>query len=117
MNSVSFNNDSTILASGSSDATIRLWDMRSSNQQAIQIIEDCKDSVMSVKIADVEIIAGSADGRLRTYDIRMGEVKEDYIGHAITSAKISKDKNCILVNSLDSTMRLMDKSNGRLLNE
>lgn len=47
----------------------------------------------------------------------MGELKEDYIGPVITSAKISKDGNCILVSSLDSTMRLMDKSNGRLLNE
>jgi mitogen-activated protein kinase organizer 1 len=47
----------------------------------------------------------------------MGDLKEDYIGPAITSARLSKDKNCILVSSLDDTMRLMDKSNGRLLNE
>lgn len=117
MNSVAFNSDSTVLVSGSFDATVRLWDLRSSNFQPIQVIEDCKDSVMSVQVVDAEIIAGCADGKLRTYDIRMGELKEDYIGHAITSAKLSKDKNCILVNSLDSTMRLMDKSNGRLLNE
>lgn len=54
---------------------------------------------------------------MRTYDLRMGELKEDYIGPAITSAKLTKDGNCILASSLDSTMRLMDKSNGRLLNE
>lgn len=58
-----------------------------------------------------------ADGKLRTYDLRAGDLKEDYIGPAITSAKLSKDKNCILVSTLDDTMRLMDKSNGRLLNE
>lgn len=105
------------MASASFDATIRLWDLRSGSFQPIQIIEDCKDSVMSVQVVDAEIIAGCADGKLRTYDIRMGDLKEDFIGHPITSAKLSKDKNCILVSSLDSTMRLMDKSNGRLLNE
>ncbi|ORE20159.1 WD40 repeat-like protein [Rhizopus microsporus] len=117
VNSVGFNDQSTVLISASFDATIRLWDLRSMNLQPIQIIEDCKDSVMSVHIRDTEIIAGCADGRLRTYDIRKGELKEDYIGSPITSAKITKDGNCILVSSLDSTVRLMDKSNGKLLNE
>lgn len=63
------------------------------------------------------VLFSCADGKLRTYDLRMGELKEDYIGPAITSTKLSKDGNCILVGSLDSTMRLMDKSNGQLLNE
>ncbi|KAI8332177.1 WD40-repeat-containing domain protein [Choanephora cucurbitarum] len=117
VNSVAFNDDATVLISGSFDATIRLWDLRSSNFQPIQVMEDCKDSVMSVDVRGPEIVAGCADGKLRTYDIRMGDLKEDYIGPAITSARLSKDKNCILVSSLDSTMRFMDKSNGRLLNE
>ncbi|KAG1146517.1 hypothetical protein G6F37_003503 [Rhizopus arrhizus] len=117
VNSVCFNDQSTVLISASFDATIRLWDLRSSNFQPIQVIEDCKDSVMSVHLRDTDIIAGCADGKLRTYDIRAGELKEDYIGSPITSAKSSKDGNCILVSSLDNTMRLMDKSSGRLLNE
>ncbi|CEP07734.1 hypothetical protein [Parasitella parasitica] len=83
VNSVAFNDESTVLISGSFDATIRLWDLRSSNFQPIQVIEDCKDSVMSVDVQGVEIIAG-----------------QDYF-----------------ISSLDDTMRLMDKSNGRLLNE
>ncbi|KAI8888261.1 WD40 repeat-like protein, partial [Backusella circina FSU 941] len=109
--------ESSVLISGSFDATIRLWDLRSSNFQPIQILEDCKDSVMSLDVKETEIIAGCADGKLRTYDLRVGELKEDYIGPAITSAKLSKDKNCILVGTLDSKMRLMDKAKGTLLNE
>lgn len=58
VNSVAFNDESTVLISGSFDATIRLWDLRSSNFQPIQVIEDCKDSVMSVDVQGVEIIAG-----------------------------------------------------------
>lgn len=55
---MAFNEESTVLISGSFDATIRFWDLRSSNFQPIQIIEDCKDSVMSVDIKGVEIVAG-----------------------------------------------------------
>ena len=35
----------------------------------------------------------------------------------ITSARLSHDGNCILVSTLDDTVRLMDKANGTLLNE
>lgn len=72
-------------------------DNRSTNFSPIQVIEDCKDSVMSVHVKGVEIVAGyvrivisssvanfflrrCADGRLRTYDLRMGQLLEDYIG-------------------------------------
>ncbi|KAI8137553.1 WD40-repeat-containing domain protein [Fennellomyces sp. T-0311] len=117
VNGVDFNEEGTVLVSGSFDATIRIWDCRSSNFSPIQILEDSKDTVMSVRVKGVEIIAGSADGRLRTYDIRNGQLAEDYIGPAITSARMSNDGNCILVSSLDDSVRLMDKSNGTLLNE
>ena len=35
----------------------------------------------------------------------------------ITSARLSHDGNCILVSTLDDTVRLMDKAHGTLLNE
>jgi mitogen-activated protein kinase organizer 1 len=58
INAIEFNEESSVLISGSFDATIRLWDLRSSNFQPIQILEDCKDSVMSLDVKDAEIIAG-----------------------------------------------------------
>jgi len=117
VNCVDFNDDGTVLASGSFDTTVRLWDCRSQTTAPIQIIEDCKDSVMALQVCGTELIVGSADGRLRNYDIRMGQLQEDYIGAAITSVRLSKDRNCILVSSTDNTLRLMDKANGTLLNE
>ncbi|KAI9489509.1 WD40-repeat-containing domain protein [Zychaea mexicana] len=117
VNGVDFNDQGTVLVSGSFDATVRIWDCRSSNFSPIQVLEDCKDSVMSIQVRDVEIVAGSADGRVRRYDLRNGQLSEDYIGPAITSARLSHDGNCVLVSTLDDTVRLMDKSNGTLLNE
>jgi mitogen-activated protein kinase organizer 1 len=58
VNCVGFNDDGTVLASGSFDTTIRLWDCRSQSYSPIQILEDCKDSVMSLQIVGVELIVG-----------------------------------------------------------
>lgn len=38
----------------------------------LQIIDTFLDSVMSVCLTKTEIIAGSVDGTVRTFDIRMG---------------------------------------------
>lgn len=42
-----------------------IWD-------TLQIIDSFLDSVMSVCLTKTEIIAGSVDGTVRTFDIRMG---------------------------------------------
>lgn len=116
-----------MLASGSYDASVRLWDVkyssrtcaslifRSQNRTPIQVLEEAKDSVTSVYIKDFEIITGSVDGRLRTYDLRAGQLSTDVVGQPITSVTQSIDNNCILVSTLDSTLRLFDKANGGLL--
>lgn len=88
---------------------------RSQNRTPIQVLEDAKDSVTSVFIKNFEIITGSVDGRLRTYDLRAGQLSTDVIGHPITSVWQSLDNNCTLVSTLDSTIRLFDKANGGLL--
>lgn len=38
----------------------------------VQTIDTFQDSVMSVNLTNTEIIAGSVDGTIRTFDIRMG---------------------------------------------
>ena len=75
-----FNQEATVVASGSYDATVRLWDCRSNSHEPIQILKDAKDSVTSVKVSDYGILTGSVDGFVRDYDIRMGIVRQDEIG-------------------------------------
>jgi len=43
-------------------------------------MDEAKDSVTSLDVSDHEILAGSADGRVRRYDLRMGEMYSDFIG-------------------------------------
>ena len=57
----------------------------------------------------------SVDGKLRTYDLRTGTLTTDLIGPAITSLTLTTDTNALLVSTLDSKIRLFDKSSGGCL--
>ena len=43
-------------------------------------MDEAKDSVTSLYVTDHEILTGSADCRVRRYDLRAGEMQSDYIG-------------------------------------
>ncbi|KAM6100916.1 LOW QUALITY PROTEIN: WD repeat domain-containing protein 83 [Pterocles gutturalis] len=133
---------------GSIDSTVRCWDCRSRRPDPVQILDEAKDGVSSVKLSDHEILSGegrghaggdrdvpgggtgpagppraltpplrsSVDGRVRRYDLRAGQLYSDYVGSPITSVCFSKDGQCALAASLDSTLRLLDKD-GELLGE
>ena len=114
---MAFNREANVLVSGSYDSTLRFWDLRSSSFGSIQTVKDAKDSISSVEINDCEILCGSVDGFIRLYDIRVGRVIQDNTTFPVTNISYSHDKNCILVSNLDSTLRLLDKDSGELLND
>lgn len=104
-----------VLVSASFDATVRLWDTKSASTVPIQILDDAKDSVTCLYLAELQVVTGSVDGKVRTYDLRKGLLTTDCIGHPVTSIRHTSDDQTLLVASLDSTIRLLDKANGGLL--
>jgi mitogen-activated protein kinase organizer 1 len=104
-----------VVVSASYDGTVKIWDAKSNAYKPIMTLDDARDSVTDVVVADGEIISGSVDGRVRSYDLRMGMCQVDVIGHPVTSLALSKKGTEVLVSSLDSTVRLMDRTNGQLL--
>lgn len=98
INTVEFNDDASVVASGSYDATVRLWDLRyvqltfppvflpmgticrAQNRQPIQVLEDAGDAVQCLHVGGGVIMTGSVDGYVRTYDFRMGQLRVDFIG-------------------------------------
>jgi WD40 repeat protein len=68
------------MAIGSYDATVRLWDTKSQSHKPLMTLTEAKDSISSLSVVGHEITAGSIDGKVRTYDIRMGQVYVDVIG-------------------------------------
>lgn len=137
--------------SGSFDSTVRLWDLRlvslencksqtltgrsSQNRAPIQVLDEARDAVQTLHVGSTYILAGSVDGHIRTYDLRMGELRSDFIGsgstlliyillqlkHPVTdpvgSVIPTQDSQTYLAATLDGHIRLMDCSTGKMLND
>ena len=84
---------------GSFDTTVKLWDLRyiclleffaswtlpNSYESApqgppIQVLDEARDGVQTLHVGPTFIVSGSIDGHVRTYDLRMGELRSDFIG-------------------------------------
>lgn len=115
VNCVKFNEEASVMLSGSIDGTVRCWDTRSRRYEPIQVMDEAKDGISSLKVLQHEIITGSVDGRVRHYDLRKGQLQVDFIGSPITCVCFSQDGQCILASTLDSTVRLLDKATGEML--
>lgn len=112
--------DDSLLLSGGHDTTVRIWDVRSqSSSKPVQVLGEAKDGVTSLCFdsqgSGAEVLAGSVDGRVRTYDVRMGRLVTDVFPGAVTSLCLARDGRTVLVGCLDSKLRLMDRSNGQCL--
>ena len=86
--------------------------------EPVQIMQHFSDSVMSVVVSErSDIIAGSIDGTLRRFDVRMGRVTTDLLHHSITCVAVASDGDVILAACMDSCIRLLDRADGDLLSE
>ncbi|KIV92726.1 hypothetical protein PV10_03997 [Exophiala mesophila] len=116
---VAFGGESdSVLVSGSDDRSMRLWDVKSRDPKPLMVLDDAKDGISCLAIPEnnpVEILAGSIDGRLRAYDIRMGACTVDVQPGPVTSLDLSADANSVLVGCLDGMIRLMDRADGSCL--
>ncbi|XP_076665999.1 WD repeat domain-containing protein 83 [Andrena cerasifolii] len=117
VNTVRFNEESSMAVSGSRDNSVMCWDVRSRGHDPAQCLSGAKDSISSVRVSDHEILTSSFDGKIRRYDIRVGEMYGDYMGDAVTCASFTRDGQCIAVSCADAVIRLMDKDSGELLGE
>ncbi|EFO91515.1 hypothetical protein GCK72_005932 [Caenorhabditis remanei] len=115
VNSVAFNEESSVVFSGSMDCTMQAFDCRSRSEKPIQIFNESTDGIISIDVNGHEIVAGSADGNYRIYNVRDGNMTLDYMGDSVNSISFTPDGNCLLAGVMGGIVRLMDKSSGKLL--
>ena len=101
-----------VLASGSYDGTVLLWDLLSRNTKPIQSLSDFRDSVTKVVMTAGEILASSVDGFMRVFDIRMMKMLRFGQFEAINSFDLGSDQNFTALSTLDSSIQLLDISDG-----
>ncbi|ETO04385.1 hypothetical protein RFI_33011 [Reticulomyxa filosa] len=115
------------ICSGSSDKTIRIWDVETTKQS--MLFNGHEDYVRSVKYGSNElgnvgcantILSGSDDNSIRLWDIRSGEQVQKFDGHThcviaveyspftLDNFEIGGSSNVICSASVDSTIRFWD---------
>lgn len=112
-----YGGDDSVLVTGGYDRAVKVWDCRSRAYEAVQVMKDAGDSVTHVAVSPrTEILASSVDGCVRRYDVRMGRLFTDALFASVTCVSLSRDNAMYLAACMDSTVRLLDRAEGDLLN-
>ncbi|KAF4230403.1 hypothetical protein CNMCM6457_005979 [Aspergillus fumigatiaffinis] len=114
--SVAFSPNGQLLASGSFDKTIKLWN--ASIGELRQTLEGHSGSVCSVVFSpDAQLLAsGSYDKTIKLWDVSTGELRQTLEGHyaLVRSLAFSPDAQLLASGSYDKTIKLWDVSTGEL---
>ena len=117
ISSLDFNRDGSILASGSYDRTIRLWNVDTGNLR--ETLEGHTDGVQHVAFSPTGFILASAsdDGTIRLWDIKTGDVIKILDGHAERIRHVAFSPTGLILASTkgDGAIRLWDIKTGEPL--
>ncbi|MEH1989677.1 WD40 repeat domain-containing protein, partial [Nostoc sp.] len=112
-----FSPDGKTLASGSSDNTIKLWDV--STGKAIKTLIGHSSSVWGVGFSpDGKTLAsGSSDNTIKLWDVSTGKAIKTLTGHSssVYSVGFSPDGKTLASGSFDKTIKLWDVNTGKAI--
>ncbi len=110
VNGVAFNADSTLVASGSSDHTVRVWDAHPSERVLDALADHHTDEISCLSFAPdgITVCTGSWDRTLKLWDTRTGRQLHTLSGHTdrVSSTSFSNDGLKIVSGCRDGTLRV-----------
>ncbi|WP_017662245.1 TIR domain-containing protein [Baaleninema simplex] len=113
--SVNFSPNGKILASGSGDNTIKLWNVETGEE--IRTLERHKAEVFSTHFSpDGKILAsGSSDNTIKLWDVETGEEIRTLDGHqnVVSSISFSSDGKILASGGWDNTVKLWSVETGK----
>jgi WD40 repeat protein len=117
VNAVAFGRDAHILASGSWDGRVRLWDLTTGGIARILQGHSYRISSLAFNPDGTVLASGSWDGTSRTWDVAGGRELRTFAGHTqyVNSVKFNPDGKTIASASYDGTIKLWNAGSGTLL--
>ncbi|KAK3364118.1 hypothetical protein B0T25DRAFT_620386 [Lasiosphaeria hispida] len=112
--SVTFSPDLKLVASGSYDQTVKIWD--AATGACMQTLAGHSDYVNSVTFSpDSKLVAsGSADNTVKIWDVATGACMQTLAGHSkyVSSVTFSPDSKLVASGSADKTVNIWDAVTG-----
>ena len=112
--SVAFSQDGIQVVSGSSDPTVRIWNVTTGEVEAE--LKGHTDSVNSVAFSQdgSRVVSGSKDKTVRIWNVTTGEVETELKGHtdSVNSVAFSQDSSQVISGSDDETVRIWNVTTG-----
>jgi WD40 repeat protein len=114
VNCLALSPDGNILASGSTDMTIRTWDFATG--QALDTLKGHQGYVNAIAITPdgKTLVSGGADATIKLWDLATGKELKTLQGHQsfVNSVSISPDGRFLASGSADKTVKIWDLATG-----
>ncbi|MGB9596295.1 MAG: protein kinase domain-containing protein [Candidatus Poribacteria bacterium] len=126
ISSLAFSPNGSMIASGSRDSTIKIWD--SQTGQLIKTLAGQRNFITSIAfspdsssiVCGVEWLEGESTirGEVRLWNIKQGKIQYTLVGHngAVSAVAYSPDGKLIATGGTDKKVILWDAQTGKLLN-
>ena len=98
--------DDNILASGSYDSTVKLWDMKTGN--VIKTLKGHTLGIRCLQYDECKLASGSLDGTIKIWDMESGKLLSTLTGHSGGVIGLHFNGSLLASGSEDNTVRLWD---------
>ena len=98
--------DDTILATGSYDATIKIWDIETG--EVFRTLSGHTSGVRCLQFDDTKLMSGSLDKTVKVWNWRSGECLRTFNAHTEGVIALHFDNNFLVSGSMDHTIRVYD---------
>ena len=96
--------DDNILATGSYDATIKIWDIETGRE--LRTLRGHESGIRCLQFDDTKLISGSMDRSLKVWNWRTGECISTYTGHSGGIIGLHFDSTILASGSVDKTIKV-----------
>lgn len=96
--------DDQILATGSYDSTIKIWDIETGEE--IRTLTGHAQAVRCLQFDDSKLISGSLDRKLKIWNYRTGQCISTLPGHALGVICLHFDSTLLVSGSIDKTIKV-----------